>query len=853
MSSISQNLADTGLPLVPHLDTLVQKLAARKLAVLRADPGSGKSTLVPLSCLDSPAFNSGKIIMLEPRRVAAVSVADRMASLLGEKLGERVGYAVRLDRCIGPSTRVEVLTEGLLVRRLQGDPDLSGVSLLIFDEFHERSLPADLALALALDLRKLRPELAILIMSATMDTQRVAAYLGNSEEPPDSKKQSVPIIDCRGTPYPVEISYKPLSERGKLGEELGKALAFELAQRQSMEAGGDTLVFLPGLREIQDVERICRPLLGSSFDIFSLHGSLPLSEQRKITAGKRPGERRRIILSTNLAETSLTVPGIDLVVDSGFVRIQRYQFGSAMDRLVLERSSKRSADQRTGRAGRLARGRCIRLWSETDVINTETEPEMGRVELSSLVLDCALWGARGRDDLSFLDMPSERAWEDALETLRELGALDSQQRPTERGRKMATLGLSPRLAALVLYGQEQEQLDLACMAAAALSDRDSSGISDDADFRRRLAVLRLDDEERREGGETGSRKAWRERCRSLALDLKQRLRQDKQSLHWTLSQENDLGILLAAAFPDRIARRQESLMYRFPQGREARLFGPLEREEWIVAVEADAGERSGFIRLCAPLDKESAERALQAQSTREIKVEWKELLPRTVERNLAGRLLLSEKRRKSTHEEIEAALPQLLQEKGLSVLPWEEGKAEALRYLQRIRFRAAILGGIEKQRWSDESLVEDAELWLAPFISVEGPIFSASSLKNALLERLSYKAAQELAKQVPEFFITPAHTTRPFDYSSDQVALDVKIQELFGLSDTPRVLGVPVVLRLLSPAQRPIQLTSDLAGFWKGSYTKVRKELRGRYPKHHWPEDPLNAEASKSPKRRNNS
>ncbi|OHE62778.1 MAG: hypothetical protein A2Z99_17065, partial [Treponema sp. GWB1_62_6] len=638
----------TGLPLVPRLAEISRVLADRRAAVLRADPGSGKSTLVPLALAAHPAFSAGRILMLEPRRIAAVGAASRMAELIGEEIGRTVGYAVRMERRAGAGTRIEVVTEGILTRRLQMDPGLSGVCAVIFDEFHERSVQADLGLALVLDLRRIREDLAVLVMSATMDAERIARFMGETEA------REVTAIECPGRPFPVAVEYRPLKRRGRLGDEAAAAIADEFFA----EERGDLLAFFPGKGEIEDARRVLSRMdTGASIEV--LHGGLPLAEQRRVVgraddAALLRKAGRRIVLSTNVAETSLTVPGVTTVVDTGLVRLERYNLSVAMNRLSLESSSLRSADQRAGRAGRLGPGRCIRLWTEGDARGTDTECEILRTDLSSLVLECSLWGARTPGDLPWLERPPRSAWEAAAELLRELGAIDASGSPLPRGKRMASLGLDPRLAALALVGEERGKTALACACAAMLSDRDQSPVREDADFRRRLAFLRGDEDERSESGTSFSSSAWKDRVAQVAADLRSRLSRGTEIrgsgtqgraasgdvagghaagggravFRWREEDEARVADLLAAAFPDRIAARQPSGVFRFPSGREAAVPGPLAQEDWIVACEVDAGERSATVRLCAPIGWEEAEKALAPVTVAERRVEWSGLVPR---------------------------------------------------------------------------------------------------------------------------------------------------------------------------------------------------------------------------------
>jgi ATP-dependent helicase HrpB len=847
---IPQILAKTGLPLVPRLGEICGALEGRGAAVVRADPGSGKSTLLPLALLDRSPSGEGRILMLESRRAAAAGISARMAELLGEPVGERIGYSVRLERRISPRTRVEVLTEGLLVRRIQGDPALPGISTVIFDEFHERSVHTDLSLSLILDLRRMGLKVRLLIMSATMDAARIGSFIDSVENRTGTDRTAV--FDCPGRVFPVKIEYRPVPGKGPLGAECGRAVLGLLREG----APGDALVFLPGKGEIAAAARVLGEAAeGEGCRLLPLHGGLPLAKQREIITpppagtGKAP---RRIILSTNVAETALTVPGISLVVDSGYARIARFHLPTGMNRLIREPVSRQAADQRAGRAGRLMPGRCVRLWEEAAPRPAESEREIRRIDLAGLVLECLLWGVRRREELPWPDMPPEPAWDRGLELVRRLGAANGDGGASPRGREIARLGLHPRLGALCLAGEAAGQGDLAAVSAAILSDRDGSGIAGDADFRRRLALIRRVLEEApadpagAEDAEAPARRSWVRGVLKTAADLLRRQGRGGGPRPWTPAEEASAGELLKAAFPDRIARRiarrQGAAVFRFVSGREGTVQGPLGEAEWLAAAEADAGERSARIDLAAPLSPEGALEALAGELVTETVIEWKDLVPRSVITRRAGRLPVSEDRRPSLRTEILPELPALLREKGLGVLPWEEG---ARRLLERIRFFAAYSGGQgpDAAQWTDGALSGTASEWLGPLVwgggeRSRGPIIEGGGLLRALEARLGRALLGELDRRVPPAFTLPRGKKRPLDYGAGEPVLRCRIQDAFGIDGTPRILGVPLVFHLLSPADRPVQITADLPGFWAGSYSQVRKELRGRYPKHPWPEEP---------------
>jgi len=859
--TLLEKLSQTKLPLVPYLPEIVENLNRQGRLILHAEPGSGKSTLVPLALLENP----GSIIMLEPRRIAAIGIAARMAELLEEPVGKTVGYAVRMERRTSAATRIEVLTEGLLVRRLQTNPELPGVSTIIFDEFHERSLFTDLSFALVLDLCRIKPDLKILIMSATMDCTAIAGRIHETEGRTGPNR--VPMLDYPGKLFPIETEYRP----PKMGESPVQACARtlrSLLQETAAAAPSAILAFLPGRREIQGVAELLSDL-GPEIEVLPLHGSLSLAEQRRVLKGSEKGTAR-IILATNIAETSLTVPGVSVVVDTGLVRLQRYHLRTGMDRLSLELASTQAVDQRRGRAGRLGPGRCIRLWSPQEVRPAATEPEIRRLDLASLVLECALWGAPDPEALPWLEVPPRPAWEASRGLLLDMGAIDREGRATELGKQLAHLALHPRLAMLALAGKEQGNADLGALLAALLSERDPSGIENDADIGLRLEAL---SEPVNQGRYAAVLELYFDILRRLKMEtspdetgsgvLKDFSKVSPAKVSLTNKSAERAGELLAKAFPDRICRRQENGSFRFISGREAFIRGRLAKAEWLVAADADAGERNGAIYLAAPISNETALSILSPHFEREVSVVWKGLIPKARVSTRAGRLLIQEEQRPCSKHEASTALAALIKTQGLEILPWDE-TAEAYpgsfrireqdtprKLLDRIRYytKQVSLGAEETMfsQWINENLIAEVESWLTPFIwngeaVSDGPVLTAVDLYLALKERLGWATLQVMNREVPPLFISPAGTAHPIDYHSGEPLVSLKIQEVYGMAETPLIMGQPLTFELLSPAGRPIQVTKDLGRFWKGSYAEVRKEMRGRYPKHDWPEDPSHAQ-----------
>jgi ATP-dependent helicase HrpB len=823
--------------------------------VLRAPTGAGKSTLVPLWLLQQPFVGGRKIIMLEPRRMAARAVAGRMAALLGEAVGQRVGYRMRHDTRVSAATRIEVLTEGVLTRVLQDDPALEQVACVIFDEFHERSLNADLGLALALDARaQLHAEYRLLVMSATFEGERVARLLGDAG-----------LVSVPGRAFPVQIRYlgrgAPLLPGAMpwvkgAAERSAEREASTAVRRALAEGDGDVLVFLPGAGEIRRVAALlAQSGLPSSVQVLALHGDMAAAAQDTVLAEPRAGVRR-VILATNIAETSLTIPGVLAVVDSGLARRSHFDPGSGMSRLELQRISRAASDQRAGRAGRVAPGTCYRLWSEDAQgrLAESTAAEILDADLASLALQLARWGAFDAAALPWLDAPPEAALQQARALLRRLQALDEAGRLTARGLEMTSLPLHPRLAHMLLRARELNAVPLALELAALLSERDllpaaSSGtMQRDPDLRSRLERLRGEGAAEEQDQAALGRVQRSVQALTAALRaLPARPRADGSGLS-----DAAPGALLALAFPDRIGQRRSGGegRYLLANGRGAYLAMPaaLAREEFIVAVDLDDREREARIEVAAPLTREQIEQLFAAQMVTEEYCGWDSresaVIARRV-RRLDALVLESTQRSAGADERSIAAMIEGLRQMGLEALPWEP-HSRALR--ARMEF-VRVLARPELRDWpasDDAALVEGLEGWLGSWLVgiTRREHLTRLPLEQALRARLD--AAQQRALQIlaPPDLAVPSGSRIRIDYADPKApCVAVRLQEVFGLTHTPRVGAgaIAVTFKLLSPAQRPVQITQDLEGFWRSSYVAVRKDMRGRYPRHHWPENPLEA------------
>ncbi|TAK48624.1 MAG: ATP-dependent helicase HrpB [Xanthobacteraceae bacterium] len=818
---------DSPLPIDEVLAPLARALIARNAAVLVAPPGAGKTTRVPLALIDEPWVGGRRIIVLEPRRLAARAAAERMAKTLGERVGETVGYRVRFGSKVSRATRIEVVTEGIFTRQILDDPELTGVAAVLFDEFHERSLAADLGLALARDAQgALREDLRLLVMSATLDGARVARLLADA-----------PVIESAGRAYPVDTRYVGRKPDAPLERQMADTIAVALRAQ-----AGSVLAFLPGAAEIRRTQTLLAERVSDpAVDIVALFGALEQGVQDRALMPSPPG-RRKVVLATSIAETSLTIEGVRVVVDSGVARVPRYEPDVGLTRLETVRASRAAVDQRRGRAGRTEPGVCYRLWDEPQTLAFEpfTRPEILAADLGSLMLDCAQWGVTDPATLAFLDAPPAPALTEARALLRELGAIDGDGRITAEGRALRALPLPPRLARMIVDAAREGEARRAAEIAVVLAERGLGG--DGSDLETRLDQLGRDRSQRASA------------ARAMAARWAAQAGRGSSSQHQ--GEPPSIGSILALAYPDRVARNRGGGGFVLANGRGATVdaAAALAREPFIVVAELTGTAASGRVLLAAPLSLADIEARFsdRIETRDDIVFDRAALALRARRRRVLGALVLSEV---PLAIEPDAATARILADGivgvGLARLPWSKA-------LTQWRDRVMFLRAAEGDEWpdlSDAGLIAARDDWLMPLAAGRTALaqIPAGDMAEAMMALLPWPLRRRLDHEAPTHFEAPTGTAVPIDYQAEEgPKIAVRVQELFGLARHPAIAKgrVPLVIELLSPAHRPVQVTRDLPGFWHGSYAAVRTEMRGRYPRHPWPDDPANAAPTRRAKPR---
>jgi ATP-dependent helicase HrpB len=819
-------------PVLEIIPSLCEVLTSNPIAILQAPPGAGKSTILPLQLLNEPWLVGKKMIMLEPRRLAAKSVANRMASLLKEEVGQTVGYRIRFESCVSNATRIEVVTEGILTRMIQRDMTLEDVGLILFDEFHERSLQADLALALSHQIQhELRDDLRLLIMSATLESSTLSSLLNNA-----------PVITSTGRQFPVTISYIAQPD-----EPLAKNVTRSIKQAWK-DQQGDMLVFLPGAGDIHRVEENLQSEIPLAL-VCPLYGDLPFKKQQEAILPDTHGGRR-IVLATSIAETSLTIEGITTVIDSGYARVPRFDVRTGLTRLETVRVTQDAADQRAGRAGRLGPGVCYRLWNENihHHLQHNRKPEILEADLSSLMLELYAWGIKNIESLKWITLPPKGAVQQATDLLIQLGAIENSS-ITKRGELMSQLPTHPRIAHMLLEAKDDNLLDLACDVAAVIEERDPLPREAGVDVTLRVEALR----KYRNNELVNAERGVLDRIEKLSLAWRKNFKIKEDN---TAPVDTQIGLLIAAAYPDRIAKQISKGSHRFKLSNGKVVSIPqhdfLNREQWLAVAQLDAGQGEGKVFLAAPVNENDL---LHLAIEREV-VRWdaeREMITGSVEKTVGNLVLVSKPLTKISEEERLRVLIEVIRNDGLRFIGWGDAEqAWQARVMSVKKWR-------QNEAWpdvSEEHLLETLEDWLAPYLKecFKKSDFKKFDLSNILTGLLPWNLQSALDKLVPARIEVPSGSLIAVSYYQDgrQPELAVRLQEVFGLLETPTVNEgrIKIVMHLLSPGYKPVQVTQDLKSFWGNAYTEVRKELRSRYPKHSWPEDPWTAQAVRGVKRR---
>jgi len=817
------------LPVSEIIPEVKNHLSKANSLIIQAPPGAGKSTLLPLALLEEEWLKGKKILMLEPRRLATKSIATRMADMIGEKVGETVGYRIRFESAISEKTRLEVITEGILTRMMHQDNALEEIGLLIFDEFHERNLFSEVGLALAREIQEiLRPDLRILLMSATIDTKELSSLLHAN------------VLESKGRQFPVEVNYLNPIDEYAIGEDTARQI-IPLTEKHE----GDFLVFLPGQGEIRKAQSILRQALPNDL-ILPLYGQLPPADQQRAIL-PNPQGKRKIVLSTDIAETSLTIEGISVVVDSGFAKSNKFDPRSGLSRLVLHRISKDSADQRSGRAGRLSSGHSYRLWNkgiQSQLADFRT-PELLEADLTGMVLDMIAWGKDNIQEMAWLTPPPKASIAQSEKVLEAIEAIENGQ-ITAHGKAIQTLPLQPRIAHMLLYAKENGQLELATDVAAILEERDPLGADAGVDINLRVEALRRF----RDRGVSISRIKKIEKVAAQYRKIFQVTPENSPVDPWVT------GLLLAYAYPERIAaaRPGNNAQFQLANGKIAQIGhrDDLAHESWLAVAQVDAREGMGKIWLAAPLNPKDLAPMLK---TREV-LEWDRkkggLIAETEVR--IGAIILGKRPLKAFNPELaKEAIVRAIQEDGQYLLDWNE---ETLQLIYRVQSIRNWNNDPSWPDWSVQNLCENSPDWLSPYLMdiSKNEDFKKLNLKDILLHSLSFEQQQMLVQLAPEKIEVPSGSKVKIEYQEEgmQPRLSVRLQELFGLIDTPRINQGKnaLLLEMLSPGFKPVQLTQDLNSFWSNGYFEVRKELKRRYPKHEWPENPLEAEAVRGVKKK---